>query len=251
MRSVLLRRGEIVRIGSLSGGAVLYVSVEGGFDIAPVLGSCSTYLRGGFGGWQGRALTEGDCLPLRRNIARDIDDLRLEGIDLTAPPSFRVILGPQTEYFAEDEIQKFLSEDYSISPGSDRMGMRLEGLELKHKDSYNIVSDAIAPGSIQVPGTGLPIILLADRQTCGGYPKIATVISADLPALGRLPIGATVSFKAITVEEAQIARRALLSKLDAIYDMLVPVRSATAGPAPRLSDFNLISGVCDAFSWVA
>ena len=94
------------------------------------------------------------------------------------------------------------------------MGMRLEGPPLRHRDGFNIVSDAIATGSIQVPGNGQPLVLLADHQTTGGYPKIATVISADLPALGRLPIGSKISFTPVTLEQATAARRELFAALD-------------------------------------
>src|SRR5262245_4838365 len=103
MRSIRLARGEVARIGSLSGGAVLYIAVEGGFDIQPVLGSVSTYLRGSFGGWQGRALVADDRLPLRRASAGDREDCRLEGLDLSLPPRFRAIAGPQSDYFSEHE----------------------------------------------------------------------------------------------------------------------------------------------------
>ncbi len=245
MRSVRLHWGEVARIGSLSGGAVLYVAVEGGFDIEPVLGSVSTYLRGGLGGWQGRALLAGDRLPLVRDRASDRDDCRLEGLDLRLPTRFRAIAGPQSDYFSEREIASFFDSEYTVCAGSDRMGMQLAGRRLAHARGFNIISDAIAPGSIQVPGSGQPIVLLADRQTTGGYPKIATVISADLPALGRVPIGTKVAFEQVTIEEAYALRRAFLAELDAIPDRIVPL--GTGGElSPRLIDLNLISGVVDA-----
>ena len=249
MRSVRLRRGEVLRIGSLTGGAVLYIAVEGGFDIPPVLGSVSTYVRGGFGGWQGRALVAGDRLPLRQTAASDRDDCRLEGLNLGVPPRFRAVAGPQSDYFSEREIAAFFDSDYRVAAGSDRMGMRLEGRQLAHARGFNITSDAIAPGSIQVPGSGQPIVLLADRQTTGGYPKIATVVSADLAALGRVPIGASIAFERVTVEAAQALRRAYVAEIDAISDRIVPLRWAGAEVAPRLFDHNLISGVVDARTW--
>ena len=245
MRSVRLHRGEVVRIGSLSGGAVLYVAVEGGLDIEPVLGSVSTYLRGGLGGWHGRALLAGDRLPLVLERASDRDDCRLEGLDLTLPNRFRAIAGPQSDYFSEREIASFFDSAYTVGAGSDRMGMQLVGRRLTHARGFNIISDAIAPGSVQVPGTGQPIVLLADRQTTGGYPKIATVISADLPALGRLPIGTRIAFEQVTIEEAHALRRAFLTELDALPDRIVPLGMG-GGLSPRLIDLNLISGVVDA-----
>jgi biotin-dependent carboxylase-like uncharacterized protein len=249
MRSVRLRRGEVIRIGSLSGGAVLYVAVEGGFDIEPVLGSVSTYLRGGFGGWQGRALVAGDRLPLRRSAASARDERRIEGLDLRAPARVRAITGPQQDYFSETEIASFFAGRYTVCAGSDRMGMRLQGRRVDHARGYNITSDGIAAGSIQVPGNGQPIILLADRQTTGGYPKIATVISADLPALGRLPMGATITFEQVTVEAAQALRRDLFSEIERIGEKIVPISRTATAFAPMLLDHNLISGVVDAHNW--
>jgi biotin-dependent carboxylase-like uncharacterized protein len=248
MRSTRVRRGEVIRVGSLSGGAVLYIAVEGGFDIQPVLGSVSTYLRGGFGGWQGRALVAGDQLPLRRMRASDHDECRLEGLDLSRPPRFRATLGPQSDHFSERGIKSFFDGEYTVSADSDRVGMRLEGSPVDDTPSVDMTSDGIAPGSIQVPATGLPIVLQVDRQTTGGYPKIATVVSADLPALGRLPIGAKVAFEPVTVEAALALRRKLIAEIDGIYDRIVPLGRDEAEFAPLLQDCNLISGVVNARS---
>jgi biotin-dependent carboxylase-like uncharacterized protein len=248
MRSIRLRRGEVIRIGSLSGSNVLYVAVEGGFDIAPVLGSVSTYIRGGFGGWHGRALAAEDVLPLVRSKASERNEWRLDGLDLRPPPRFRVIAGPQCDYFSERGIATFFESEYVVGPGSDRMGMRLDGGRIDHVRGFNITSDAIAPGSIQIPGNGQPIVLLADRQTTGGYPKIATVISADLPALGRLPIGARIRFEPVTMDVAEAARRVLLTELDGLSARIVPLRFAGADVAARLMDRNLISGAVDAYA---
>lgn len=230
---------------SLSGAVALYIAVEGGFDIKPVLGSVSTYIRGGFGGWQGRALVAGDCLPLVRNTASARDEWQIEGFDLKPPARFRVIAGPQSDYFSERAIAKFFDSEYMVAAGSDRMGMRLEGPRVDHARGFNITSDGIAPGSIQVPGNGQPIILLADRQTTGGYPKIATVISADLPALGQLPIGARIGFEPVSMEAAEAARRELLAQIDGMSERIVPLRGI-GEVAPRLLDHNLVSGVVDA-----
>lgn len=245
MRSVCLRRGQLLRIGSLHEGAVLYIAVEGGFDIEPVLGSVSTYLRGGFGGWQGRALIAGDRLPLLYDAASERDDCELVGLDLSPPARFRVVLGPQQDHFSERAIQAFFAGEYTISAGSDRMGMRLAGPRLEHVKHYSITSDGIAPGSIQVTGTGQPIVLLADRQTIGGYAKIATVISADLPALARLPIGAKVAFEPVSIEVAVAARRQLLAQLASFDEQVMPIIGADVDIAPRLLDCNLISGFVD------
>jgi len=251
MRSIRLSRGQVVRIGSLSGGAVLYVAVEGGFDIQPVLGSVSTYLRGGFGGWQGRALKAGDHLPLRRATASDRDDCRVEGLDISVPKRVRAIVGPQNNYFSDSEIAAFFESTFTVSEGADRMGIRLSGRKLVHSRSLDFTSDGVAPGSIQVPGSGQPIVLLVDRQTTGGYPKIATVISADLPALGRLSIGSKIAFEPVTVEQAQILRRELMAEMDAIHERIVPIPRNDDEVAPRLLAYNLVSGVVDAHCWSA
>jgi biotin-dependent carboxylase-like uncharacterized protein len=244
MRSIRVRRGQVIRVGSLKNGATLYIAVEGGFAVAPALGSVSTDSRGRMGGWQGRPLVEGDAVPLRRATATERDEYQIVGLDLTAPSRIRAVLGPQSDNFSDEEIERFFASEYAVSAGSNRMGMRLAGQTIRHLCGFNIVSDAIATGSIQVPGSGQPIVLLADHQTTGGYPKIATVISADLPALGRLPIGSGVSFSPITVEEAAAARRELSATVDGIAGKMI--RLSTPAVAARLLECNLVSGVHDA-----
>jgi allophanate hydrolase subunit 2 len=170
----------------------------------------------------------------------------LPSLDLAPPRRFRVILGPQDDYFTQEGIATLLGSTYTVTPASDRMGMRLAGPTIAHAKGYNIVSDGIAPGSIQVPGNGLPIVLLADRQTTGGYPKIATVISADLPALGRLVPGAQVAFEAVDIEAAEAAARCLAADLAALPDRIVPARREPVLDAARLLGENLVSGVADA-----
>ena len=252
MRSVRLRRGEVIRIGSLAGGAALYVAVEGGFDVAPVLGSVSTDIRAGIGGWHGRALVAGDHLPLCRSSASPREESHFAGLELSPPSVVRAIVGPQGDYFSQSDIDVFFASTYTVGAGSNRMGMRLEGPPIAHARGHNITSDAIAPGSIQVPGNGQPIILLADRQTTGGYPKIATVISADMPAIGRLTMGAKIRFESVTVEEALRLRRLLIEEIARIPERIEPIRNGVEGVelAPKLSDHNLISGVVDAGDWI-
>jgi biotin-dependent carboxylase-like uncharacterized protein len=245
MRSFVARAGEIVRIGSLSGAAVLYLAAEGGFKVEAVLGSVSTFIRGGFGGWEGRALLAGDALPLCRAAARCVGERRLAGLHLSVPTRVRAIVGPQSEHFSQDEIAAFFSNEYVVGAGSDRMGMRLLGRTLR--GGCDLPSDAIAPGSIQIAGDGQPIVLLADRQTTGGYPKIATVISADLPALGRVPIGARIRFERTSLPDAERLRRELFAELERIPERVVPLAAANESRS-RLHDLNLISGVVDAGS---
>ncbi len=247
-RSIKLCRGEVIRIGSLERGAVLYVAVEGGFDITPVMGSASTYVRGGFGGWQGRALAAGDGIPLCRNQVAERADRELDGLDLRPRKVIRAIVGPQADYFRDEEIDAFFQAEYAVGHGSDRMGIRLSGRAIRHSRGFDIVSDAIAPGAIQVPGNGQPIVLLADRQTTGGYPKIATAISADLPALGRLAVGMRLSFVRVTMEQAQAARRAHIAMLDGINAKIRPRACTIEELTQRLNDNNLVDGFIEAIA---
>lgn len=245
LRSVRLVRGDRVKVGAIGKSAAAYLAVAGGFAVSPFLGSCSTYVRGGFGGWQGRALQAGDLLPLASDEAGSAPDVELDGFDLGPARTARVVLGPQDDYFCEAAKAAFLGGPYLVTRDADRMGLRLEGTRLEHAKGYNITSDGIAPGSIQVPGSCQPIVLLADRQTTGGYPKIATVISADLAAVGRLRPGMSLSFQAVTIREAQRLRREQEAALARLPQRLTPVRPD--GPdLDRLLDANLISGVVNA-----
>jgi biotin-dependent carboxylase-like uncharacterized protein len=244
LQSARLRKGQILRIGALSGSAVGYLAVEGGFDVATVLGSQSTLARAGLGGLEGRPLRAGDTLSLKQERTEDRQERMLPSLALAPPPYVRVLFGPQDDYFSNEGKRTLLESVYTVSPASDRMGMRLAGPALEHARGYNIVSDGTAPGAIQVPGNGLPIVLLADRQTTGGYPKIATVISADMPALGRLMPGAKVAFKTVDIAAAEAAHRQHRADLDAIADSIVGVRAAI--DAAKLLESNLVSGMIDA-----
>ena len=245
--SARLLHGEVLKIGALTGSSVAYLAVEGGFDIAPVLGSQSTLIRASIGGLEGRALRAGDVLPLRQGAAAEREEVMLPPIDLSPRGRVRVVLGPQDDYFTPAGLRALLESTYTVSRASDRMGMRLEGPPLQHSSKgYNIVSDGIAHGSIQVPGNGLPIILLADRQTTGGYPKIATVISADMPALGRMTPGARIAFEAVDIAAAEAAARQLAADIEAMAAGIATVRREAAIDVSRLMGENLVSGVVSA-----
>lgn len=214
----VLRSGALLRIGRALSGARGYLAVGGGFLAEPVLGSVSTLMRGGLGGFAGRAVAKGDllalaapsqCLPLAARAPAQ----RL--LPQREQRPLRVVLGPQQGHFSAVEIQRFVTQTFAVSGQSDRMGYRLGGPVLSHLKGFNIVSDAISTGSVQVPGSGQPIIAMHDRQTTGGYPKIATVIRADLARLGQLKPGDSLTFAEVTVEEAEqlwCARHALLSR---------------------------------------
>jgi len=246
LESTRLERGDQIRIGAFTG--VLYLAAEGGFDVPAVLGSRSTLVRAGIGGLNGRPLQAGDRLPLCRPRASEVEEVRLSALDLTPPASFRIILGPQDDYFTPAALRLIEQASFTVTPASDRMGMRLDGPRLEHNKGYNIVSDGIAPGTVQVPGNGLPIVLLADRQTTGGYPKIATVISADLPALGRLTPGATVRFRSVNIEEAEAARRQQAAALARLADQIVAAPHTARIDEAQLQGANLVSGMIDALA---
>jgi allophanate hydrolase len=215
-RSVRLTRGEVFRIGPLVDSACAYLAVEGGFAIEPVLASPSTYVRGGLGGLHGRRLEKGDevTLALTAVDARAERELA-EAFDPGFERGIRVVLGPQDDYFTAKGVRTFLSAEYTVSPAADRMGFRLDGPPIQHANDYNIVSDGIVSGSVQVPGTGRPIVLMVDNQTTGGYPKIATVISADVPLVGRRRPGRALRFTAVDVPAAEQARRTQEAEIEA------------------------------------
>ena len=189
-RAYQVKAGDILSLGMVTAGCRTYVAFAGGIDVPVVLGSRSTNLKCKMGGYEGRALAAGDIFEIGKN-GRSYEALkdRMAKPDVyTSPITVRVIEGPQEEYFTEAGKKTFYNETYTISDQSDRMGYRMEG--------------AIALGSIQVPTNGKPIILLADRQTTGGYAKIATVCSFDIPKLVQGKPGDQVRFQKITLDEA-------------------------------------------------
>lgn len=242
-RSHLLKRGQVLRLGMVEGASTAYLAVAGGFAVPAFMGSLSTYSRAGVGGFQGRKLVPGDALPLTLSAAPPRDERKLaQAFDYGSGP-VRVIWGPQEEYFTEAGRRTFVEQEYRVSKEADRMGIRFEGPTIAHTHGADIISDGIAPGAIQVPGAGLPIVLLADRQTVGGYPKIATVASVDLPRLGRLLPGQTIRFTAITVDEAEKLRRDQEARLQRATAGLVVARPPGGIDLAKLYEENLIDGV--------
>ena len=246
-RSARLLRGDRFRVAHLGDAGCAYLAVEGGFELPLCLGSAATYVRARLGGFGGRALQRGDRLPLRLgSAAQRAEKMLAQRFDLALDQTIRVVLGPQADFFAEAELARFLAGEYVVSAQSDRMGFRLDGPPLAHAKGYNIVSDGIVCGSIQVPGSGLPIVLMADAQTTGGYPKIATVISADIPVLGRRRPGGALRFAAVSVREAEGLRRAQEAALDRSLATLRTVDAAAAIDVASLYTQSLISGVASA-----
>lgn len=196
---VLARAGNVLSFEGRRSGCRAYVAFAGGIDVPLVLGSRSTDLASGFGGFQGRPLAAGDRLSLlparetaRRGLASDeASAVSTEDTILGADATVRVVLGPQADNFTEVAREQFLSAAWAVRTTSDRVGLRLEGPALEHRGAREIPSDGMVPGSIQVPPDGQPIVMLADGPTTGGYPKIATVVRADLPVLAQLLPGAS------------------------------------------------------------
>jgi 5-oxoprolinase (ATP-hydrolysing) subunit C len=211
-RSITLRQGQRLHVRGAPDAVWGYLAVAGGFDIALQFGSRSTHSRTGIGGWLGRALSAGDALPLRLAQAPGEPDRVADPPGREAAP-FRLVLGPQDDYFTEPSLTTLLKADFTVTHHMDRMAYRLDGPLLEHRDGYNIITDGVVPGSISVPGTGLPLVLMRDAPTVGGYPKIATVIESDLGRLAQQRPGTVVSFQAVTAMEAQALRRRFLARL--------------------------------------
>ncbi len=203
--------GDVVAVGLAAAGLRGYIAFAGGLEVPVVLGSRSTYTRAGFGGWEGRALRPGDRILLRAGPPAGGIPRRAVPVDLR--PAYpdeihvRAIPSHETSRFEPDSIERFFREAYTVSPQSDRMGCRLDGEPLVHTRGADIVSSGVQTGTVQVPGNGLPIVLLADRQTTGGYTRIAHVVQADLPRLGQARPGCRVRFVRATLQEAQAAWR--------------------------------------------
>jgi biotin-dependent carboxylase-like uncharacterized protein len=201
--SFRVRAGSVVRLGAARWGVRGYLAISGGIDTPPALGSRSTYVRGQLGGLGGRALQRADALPLGRGDAGATARLRRERVpDYSAEPEIRVVLGPQDDRFTPAGIAAFLDGPYEMLVESDRMGARLRGPRIEHARGHDIVSDGVALGGIQVIGDGQPIVLLVDRQSTGGYTKIATVCSFDIGRLGQVKPGQRLRFRGVTVAEA-------------------------------------------------
>lgn len=194
--------GGMLEVGIAQRGLRGYVAFAGGIDVPEVLGSRSTFLQGGFGGWQGRALKAGDILPLGvTNVSRNGSFLQSWQLE-----SLRVIPGPQLAGFDDSALQALTEGEYSVSPDSNRLGLRLLGSAMVYSGK-ELASQALLPGALQVPPDGQPIIMGWDGPVTGGYPVIAGIIEADLPGLAQLRPGEKVRFRIVNLEEAQSANR--------------------------------------------
>ncbi|MDD6810527.1 MAG: biotin-dependent carboxyltransferase family protein [Lachnospiraceae bacterium] len=207
--AVKAEKGDVLECHRAVSGRFAYLAVAGGFDIPKVLGSKSTNLKCKIGGFQGRALQAGDMIPLKRKTPRLLNAYLKEMVPVTYQQeiTLRVIAGPQEAMFTEKGLQDFYQETYQVTEQSDRMGYRLDGIPVESRNGVDIISDGIVEGAIQVPPSGKPMILLADRQTTGGYAKIGTVISVDIPKLVQCMPGAQICFERIALNEAVILYR--------------------------------------------
>lgn len=202
--SILVEKGDVLSFSAAKDGLRTYISFSRGLDVPEILGSKSTFLRGNMGGFEGRKLSVGDEIPLKDKTL----DKRGSYLGNDYLPKYmkehkiRVVLGPQDDHFPQKSIDRFLSSEYKISSEADRMGYRLSGPKITHKEGPDIISDGIVFGSIQVPGHGSPIIMMADRQTTGGYTKIGTVITPDLSLLAQMKPDSIVKFEKVTVDES-------------------------------------------------
>ncbi len=203
--SIRLPKDGVLSFRRLRSGFRAYVAVQGGIDIPTLMNSRSTMAKAVFGG-TGGALKSGDRLKIGKKWTRTKMDGR------TLPDRFipkystqnelRVVLGPQADYFSPETVKVFLGSEYTITPQSDRQGYRLTGPALRHVRSYDVITEAVWPGVVQVPGDGFPILLLADAQTTGGYPKIGSVISVDLDKLGQAKPSDKIRFKSVSLERS-------------------------------------------------
>jgi antagonist of KipI len=199
--------GAVLHFGARRSGARAYLAVAGGFDVPRVLGSRATHVPTAMGGWHGRALVRGDRLPLappstRGAACRAAPQVR--GMS-ALPVVVRVLPGPQDDRFMPEALDALVSSAYVVGIDSDRMGFRLSGVALSHRASADIISDATPLGSIQVPASGQAVLLMADRQTTGGYAKLATVISADIGVAAQAAPGDEIWFRVCTRAEAVAA----------------------------------------------
>ncbi len=235
-QTVEVAPGDELTFDELRDGVRAYLAVAGGIDVPEVMGSRSTYISAGFGGFRGRALRAGDVLPALST------DPEVEVIDRRLPQGFatpaygdwheiRVVLGPQHTAFSPETTWSFTSSMFVVGAESDRMGYRLDGPVLEPLSGSDIVSDGNPPGGIQVPGDGAPRVLMADRGTTGGYAKIATVISADIGRLAQALPGHSVNFKGVTVEDAQ----QVLREREAVLAAIASGSAAALDPLGGLS----------------
>jgi biotin-dependent carboxylase-like uncharacterized protein len=246
--STTIPDGETLTLGFAKSGAFSYLAIEGGISGEPMFESLAVNARAGLGSPYPRPLQAGDELSAK--AASAAPEQRIE-LPTAASGPIRVVLGPQDDEFSDEVKKLFLDSEWKISATSDRMGYRLEGPVLKHLHGHNIVSDGTVNGSIQVPGSGAPIVLMMDRGTTGGYPKIATVISPDLRRIAQTPAGIGLRFEAISIAEAQAEAKQFAQLLRSLPDRLHAIENVELN-IEALHDANVAGhavSAMDADTW--
>ena len=247
--SMTLSEGETLNLGFARSGSFSYLAIDGGIAGEPIFGSLAVNSRAGLGSPYPRPLQAGDELNAIAP-ATGIVERRIE-LPVSGELPIRVVLGPQDDEFSKDLIEQFLQSEWKVSATSDRMGYRLEGPVIGHLHGHNIVSDGTVNGSIQVPGNGAPIVLMPDRGTTGGYPKLATVISADLGRIAQFQPGKVFRFKAVSMAEAQGEALKFMKLIDTLPDRLRTIENLHLN-IEALGDANVagaaVSAV-DAATW--
>ncbi|MBC8588969.1 5-oxoprolinase subunit C family protein [Paratissierella segnis] len=202
--SIRVNAGDKLTFSGVLNGLRTYIAFSKGIDVPKVMGSKSTYVRGNLGGLNGGKLSENDEIKLGEKSLSNEGSYLLKGFMPIYKKEnvVRVVMGPQDDYFTDEAIQAFLNSIYKVTAESDRMGYRLDGPKIEHKLGADIISDGIVSGSVQVPGHGSPIIMMNDKQTTGGYTKIATVITPDLNLLAQMSPGCELRFEKVTVEKS-------------------------------------------------
>jgi 5-oxoprolinase (ATP-hydrolysing) subunit C len=220
--SMTMADGETLTLGFARGGSFSYLAIEGGIAGEPTFGSLAVNARAGLGSPYPRPLQAGD--ELQAASASGAAERRIDLPAVTDAP-IRVVMGPQDDEFSDENKALLLDSEWKISATSDRMGYRLEGPETRHLHGHNIVSDGTVNGSIQVPGNGQPIVLMPDRGTTGGYPKIATVITADFGRFAQIQAGKGFRFRAVGIAEAQAELRKFADLLRTLPDRIRPIEN--------------------------
>lgn len=234
-RPVIIKKGSILKFGFAIEGCRAYLAIAGGIDVPVVMGSKSTYLVAGIGGFEGRALQQNDQLSFGQltesndKVFTQIEQMGTPDwavphhplINLASTQTIRIIEGSEYQYFDEASKQRLVREPYVVTPQSNRMGLRLEGQALSLTEKLELLSEGVTFGTIQIPPNGKPIILMADRQTAGGYPKIGQVITADLGSLSQVKPNAKLYFKLITHAQAE---RELIAKEELIHQIKIGIQ---------------------------
>lgn len=205
-KAIRMEQGSLLSFAKVVEGCRGYVAVAGGYNIPPVLNSVSTYLRASLGGFEGRALRKGDYLALKNDSAKvPGDDFKIRTEEWWSRSRVRIVEGPEAKWFTDKQLTTFVQTAFSVSPHSDRMGYRLEGNAWHLEKFADMLSEPVTKGTIQVPADGTPILLMADCQTTGGYPRIAQVIQADISVVAQKKPGESIQFEWVTLEEARMA----------------------------------------------